>query len=90
MYVTRGAMYTGAHMRRTQIYFDDSLHQRIRRTAKDEGRTAAALIREAAARYLDERAPRHDDPIRAFIGGAKKGPSDAAREHDRYLYGSDR
>ncbi len=77
-------------MRRTQIYFDESLHKRILRSAKAEGRSAAALIREAAARYLDEQGPREDDPIRAFVGGAEGGPSDAAREHDRYLYGTDR
>ncbi len=78
-------------MRRTQIYLDEPLHRRILRTARAERRTAAALIREAAARYLDERAPQEDrDPIRAFIGGADRGPTDAAREHDGYLYGRDR
>ncbi len=78
-------------MRRTQIYLDEPLHRRILRTARAERRTAAALIREATARYLDEREPQKDrDPIRAFIGGADRGPADAAREHDRYLYGRDR
>jgi len=77
-------------MRRTQIYFDEQLHRRIHRTAAAERRSAAALIREAAARYLDERDEEPDDPIRAFIGGGHGGPTDAAREHDRYLYGIDR
>lgn len=77
-------------MRRTQIYLDEPLRRRIDKLATAEGRSAAALIREAAARYLDERRAPEDDPIRGFIGGADGGPKDAAREHDRYLYGSDR
>lgn len=83
------AMYSGS-MRRTQIYFDEGLHRRIHRAAAAQGRSAAALIREAAERYLDEEKRPSEDPIRAFIGGSKGGRRDAAREHDRYLYGSDR
>jgi hypothetical protein len=82
-------MYSDS-MRRTQIYFDEPLYRRIRRAAAREGRSAAALIREAAARYLEHRADDEEDPIRAFIGGANGGPPDAAKEHDRYLYGTDR
>lgn len=77
-------------VRRTQIYFDEPLHRRLRRAAAAQRRSAAALIREATARYLDEERREGDDPIRAFISGAEGGPRDAAREHDRYLYGSDR
>lgn len=79
-----------AWVRRTQIYLDEPLRRRIDRLAAAEGRSAAAVIREAAARYLDERRATDEDPIRDFIGGADEGPVDAAREHDRYLYGSDR
>ncbi len=79
-----------ACMRRTQIYLDDSLRRRIDKLAEAEGRSAAAVIREAAARYLDQRRAPGEDPIRDFIGGAAGGPVDAALEHDRYLYGSDR
>lgn len=77
-------------MRRTQIYFDEPLHRRILRRAKTEGRTAAALIREAAARYLDEHALDEEDPIRSLIGAGKGGPRDGAKDHDKYLYGRDR
>jgi len=76
-------------MRRTQIYLDESLHRRIARVARAQRRTAAALIREATARYLDERVPQDDDPIRGLIGASEGRRRDAAREHDRYLYGSD-
>lgn len=72
------------------MYLDEPLRKRIDNLAAAEGRSAAALIREATARYLDEREAPEDDPIRAFIGGADGGPKDAAREHDKYLYGSDR
>lgn len=82
------AMYT-VIMRRTQIYFDEPLHRRIVRAAKAERRSAAAVIREATTRYLDERARDDEDPIRALIGASEGGHPDAAREHDRYLYGSD-
>ena len=77
-------------VRRTQIYLDEPLRRRIDKVAATEGRSAAAVIREAAARYLDERRADDEDPIRDFIGGADGGPVDAAREHDRYLYGTDR
>jgi predicted transcriptional regulator len=77
-------------VKRTQIYLDEPLHRRIRRVASQQRRSAAALIREATARYLDEIRRQDDDPIRAFIGKAKGGRPDAAKEHDRYLYGTDR
>jgi metal-responsive CopG/Arc/MetJ family transcriptional regulator len=77
-------------VRRTQIYLDERLHRSVRRAAAQEGRSAAALIREATARYLDQREERQEDPIRALIGTAKGAPPDAAQEHDRYLYGRDR
>lgn len=77
-------------MRRTQIYFDEPLSRRIRRAAGVQGRSAAALIREATTRYLDQLRAENDDPIRALIGADSGGPSDAAEHHDKYLYGSDR
>lgn len=77
-------------VRRTQIYLDEPLRRRIDKMAAAEGRSAAAVIREATAQYLDQRRASDEDPIRGFIGGAEGGPVDAAREHDRYLYGSDR
>lgn len=77
-------------MRRTQSHLDEPLRRRIDRVAAAEGRSAAAVIREAAAGYLDERRTADEDPIRDFISGADGEPVHAAREHDRYLYGSDR
>jgi predicted transcriptional regulator len=77
-------------MRRTQIYFDEPLFKRVRKVAAAQRRSAAALIREATARYLDQTRGHDDDPIRAFIGKGTGGPRDAAVDHDRYLYGSDR
>lgn len=79
-------MYSEA-VRRTQIYFDEPLHRRIRRAAAAQRRSAAALIREAAARYLDQLSPDDEDPIRKLIGAGKGGPPDAAKKHDKYLYG---
>lgn len=77
-------------MIRRQIYLDEKLCDDLHRAAARKRRSASALIREAVARYLEEGAGVSDDPIRRFIGGSSGGSKDAAAEHDRYLYGSDR
>lgn len=89
-------MYTSVLMRRivrvvrrTQIYLDESMDRELRQRAASEGRSAAALIREAVTAYLARPDPPDgDDPIRAMAGAFAGMGRDASVEHDRDLYGS--
>ena len=80
-------------MRRTQIYIDEALDRELRATAAAQGRSAAALIRQALRAYLSGDIPGSHvdgadvDPILAMIGAFNALPEDAAAEHDRDLYG---
>lgn len=75
-------------MKRTQIYLDEDLDERLRTAALAEGRSAAALIREAVRLYLrmDNGQPTAD-PFLQLAGTMSGGPKDASTDHDRYLYG---
>ena len=88
VYVTLRMMYSVC-VRRTQIYLDERVDERLRQRAASEGKSAAALIREALDVYLA--GPRGlgegPDPIRAMAGTLHGLPRDAAVEHDRDLYG---
>ncbi len=77
-------------MKRTQIYIDEELDERLRAAAAREGRSAASLVRDAVRLYLSEGkgAPARD-PFLEIAGAFAGGPTDAAEEHDRYLYGED-
>jgi plasmid stability protein len=75
-------------VRRTQIYLEKDLDRRLRETAAAEGRSAAAVIREALRRYLSGGTATARDPILAMVGVFTGLPSDAAAEHDRDLYRS--
>ena len=79
-------------MKRTQIYLDEDLDLELRQTAFFEGRSAAALIREAVRAYLDRATEDRraiEDPFADIIGAFTTGPSDSAERLDDYLYGSD-
>jgi plasmid stability protein len=73
-------------VRRTQIYLDDDLDKQLRSTAAAEGRSAAAVIRDAVRRYLSDRPAGGHDPILAAIGSVTGFPPDASAQHDRDLY----
>src|SRR5262245_12272215 len=77
-------------VRRTQIYIDEEVDHQLRQAAAADGRSAAALIRDALVAYLDERARTRtvspDDPILAAAGTLHGLPADASVEHDRDLY----
>jgi hypothetical protein len=76
-------------VRRTQIYLDEQVDQQIRQRASAEGRSAAAVIREALDSYLARTPdrPGRKDPIRAMAGSVRGMAVDAAAEHDHDLYG---
>jgi plasmid stability protein len=73
-------------MIRTQIYLDKELQQALRTRSVAEGRSVAALIREAVARFISPpRRTGKTDPFLA-IAGKFSGPGDSAEHHDEYLY----
>ena len=72
---------------RTQIYLDEELRTALRLRAVAEGRSVAALIREAVARFIRPAKPiGKRDPFLAIAGKYAGGPGDAAERHDDYLY----
>lgn len=78
-------------MRRKQLYLDEPTERALKRVAAQTGRSEAAVVREALQRYVVERADEpHDDPLARLIGLVPdpEGPDDVARQHDHYLYGS--
>lgn len=81
-------------MVRTQIYLPADVHEKLRARAERQGLTLALQIRAALEEYfnrldvVEEGVLRADDPIFRFIGIGSGGTSDAALEHDHYLYGS--
>lgn len=75
-------------VKRTQIYIDEELDRRLRAAAAEDGRSAAALIRDAVRVYLaHRRGEPADDPILVLAGAFTSRRPDASAEHDRLLYG---
>lgn len=66
-------------MKKTSIYLDPDVDRALGRRARAEGRTKAAVIREALSQAA---ATTHPKP-RAC--GVFDGPADLAREADRHL-----
>jgi len=73
-------------MKRTQIYIDEPLDASLRLAAISEGRSAAALIRDAVRMYLASGRVPASDPLLSLAGAFEGGPADDAANHDRYLY----
>ncbi len=69
-----------------QVYITVELDARLKRLARQTGRSESEVVREALAAYVTTA----DDPFDAIIGlDAAEGPDDLAANHDRYLYGSE-
>jgi ribbon-helix-helix CopG family protein len=73
-------------MHRTQILLDDWQHQALKALAEARGRSLSDLIREIVSAHLREQPARAARRL-SEISGVAEGPSDAAAEHDHYLYG---
>jgi hypothetical protein len=76
--------------KRTQVYFPKDLYQSLKKRAKEEGKSVAAIIREASEEYLKEKEKEIDwenDPIFKAIGFCKADVDDLSINHDHYLYG---
>jgi hypothetical protein len=67
-------MYT-APIRRKQLYLTDLLDDRLRERATVEGRSEAAVVRDALESYLAEIGLHSPDPILALAGLAGAGPA---------------
>ena len=70
----------------TNVRLPAELLEELRARAFREGRSLAALFREALQRYLRPEAP-PGDPLAGFIGSFDSGVGDLGVEHDHYLYG---
>lgn len=77
-------------MKRKQLYLEEHTDRALKRLAAQTGRSEAAHVREALARYLQDEQETDDDPFDRLIGlvDDRDGPTDVAENHDHYLYGA--
>jgi hypothetical protein len=88
---------------RTQIYLEQTQHEALKRMAAEKSVSMAQLIREAVAAYLvqEENEPEEfdlesylNDPLWQILEIADEfegsGWTDAAENHDYYIYDLDR
>jgi Ribbon-helix-helix protein, copG family len=89
VYTTLIVMYAPS-VRRTQIYLEEEQSRRLYEIAAAQGKSTAAVVRDAVDRYLsDVEASPEDSPLWEFVGSVKTLPPDAAENHDRDLYGEE-
>jgi hypothetical protein len=76
-------------MKRTQIYLPEDAAEELQAVATAEGRSVAAVVRDAVQEYVAKSKPDPaNNPLLELIGLAGPGgPPDAAERHDDYLYG---
>lgn len=72
-------------MKRTQIYLETDLDERLGRLAARRGVSKAHLLREGAWRIIHEELLEGEDPILAIVGLGNGGPGKTSEEHDQYL-----
>jgi predicted transcriptional regulator len=74
---------------KTQIYLSHRQHRALQELARVEGRSMAAIIRDAVARYMEQRTEARpwgsDDPIRGLVGSMEGSPADSSSV-DAVLY----
>lgn len=71
-------------MKKTSLYLEPWVDRDLQRIADAEGKSKAAVIREALAKRAMEASPQ---PKIKMIGMIKEGPSDLSQNLDRYLEG---
>jgi CopG-like RHH_1 or ribbon-helix-helix domain, RHH_5 len=75
--------------KRTQVYFPEKLYREVRKRAKAESKSVAAVVREAVERYLkDKEVDWESDPFLKAAGFFKSDSGDLSLNHDHYLYGA--
>jgi len=72
-------------MKRTTVFLDEPLIRRAMRMARSEGRSFAALVREAVAAYVAGRPTGHR-PLPSFTGIADSGETDISERVDEFLW----
>ena len=72
-------------MKRTTIFIDPSLERRARQQARREGKSFAAVVREALAAYVVERVPAKG-ALPSWVGMGDSGRSDIASHVDDFLW----
>jgi plasmid stability protein len=71
----------------TNVRLPAELFRELKARAYREGRSVAAVLRDAVARYLHGEPGSARDPLAEFIGSFDSGVGDLGAEHDHYLYG---
>lgn len=71
-------------MKRTTIFIDEPVERDLKALAAADGRSAAALVREAIAEYLARRGRRHAEL--GFLAAGRSGRSDTAEKHEELLW----
>ncbi len=69
--------------RKTTVYLDGDAYRRIQRLAREQGRPAAELVREAVSEY----AARHAPARPTSIGSMDSGRGDLGERAEEYLEG---
>lgn len=69
---------------KTTVYLDTDAYRRLKRLAREEGRSAAELVREAVAEYAERHAAR---PAPRSIGSIRSGRGDLGENAEDYLGG---
>jgi hypothetical protein len=73
--------------KRTQVYFPEKLYRDVKRRAKAESKSVAAVVREAVEKHLEEKEiDWENDPFFKAVGFIKSGVTDMSVNLDHYLY----
>lgn len=72
-------------MKRTTVFLDQELEQRLRGAARREGRPAAGMVREALVAYLAAREAA-GTPLPSIAGQFSSGHDDTSERADELLW----
>lgn len=80
-------LYIMKGLRRTQIYLEADVLERLRWQAKQRRTTLAALVRKALEEFMrEERPSQEQDSAWGIVGLVRSGYGALAEEHDAFLY----
>lgn len=72
-------------MKRTTIFLDEILLRRLKQVARAQGKSFAAVVREAVGQYVAAR-PAGDRQLPSFAGIAASGEADVSSRVDELLW----
>lgn len=75
-------------MDRLQFYLEPELNDELDRLSDQCNVSKASLIRDGIRRVVEDYRTIEDDPLFDIVGAGESEVTDAAAEHDKYLYGS--